>query len=116
MILGGDLNLTLNASESWGTKAVLDPLASHFRLLFESVDLVNVAPPDASPTWRNGRVGDEGISKPLDQFLISSSLIPVLNFHCVWAIPANISDHFSIRFEWNKKAGSFNFPFKFNRS
>ena len=50
LILGGDLNLTLNASETWGTKAILNPLASHLRLLFHSVDLVDVAPPDVGPT------------------------------------------------------------------
>ena len=63
LILGGDLNLTLSASKSWGTKAILDPLATHFRLLFDSVNLVDVAPPDTGPTCRNGRVGEAGISK-----------------------------------------------------
>ena len=50
LILGGYLNLTLNALETWGTKAVLDPLASHFKLMFNSVDLVDVAPLDVGPT------------------------------------------------------------------
>ena len=83
LILGGDLNLTLSASETWGSKAILDPLASHFRLMFDSVYLVDVAQPDSGPTWRNGRVGEAGISKRLDRFLISSSLLPAFNLHCV---------------------------------
>ena len=90
LILGGDLNLTLNTLETWGTKVVLDPFASHFKLLFDSVNLVDVDPLDVGPTWRNGRVGDDGISKRLDRFLLFSSLIPVLKFHHVWAHPTDM--------------------------
>ena len=71
LVLGGDLNLTLHSSEIWGTKASMDPLSSLFLSLFESVGLVDVTPLVAGPTWRNGRVGNEGISKRLDHFLIS---------------------------------------------
>ena len=72
LILGGDLNLTMNASEIWGTMAILDPLASFFKHLFYSVGLIDVAPSIAGPKWRNGRVGDHGISERLDRFLIAS--------------------------------------------
>ena len=34
LILRGDLNITLRASETWGTKAAIDPLSSHFNLFF----------------------------------------------------------------------------------
>ena len=30
LILGGDLNFTMNSSEIWGTKALVDPLATFF--------------------------------------------------------------------------------------
>ena len=53
LILGGDLNLTLKASETWGNKDVIDPLFSHFHHFFESLGLVDIAPPSAGPTWRN---------------------------------------------------------------
>ena len=66
LILGGDINLTMNSLEIWGTRAVLDPLASFFKNLFDSVGLIDVAPSIAVPTWRNGRVGDHGIRKRLD--------------------------------------------------
>ena len=42
LILGGDLNLTLNASKTWGKRVFIDALATHFKLLFDSVDLVDV--------------------------------------------------------------------------
>ena len=106
----------MRASETWGKKAIIDPLSSHFNLLFDSVGLVDIAPPSAGPTWRNGRVGDEGINKRLDCFLIASSLIPSLLVHHVWTHHIDISDHYPICFEWNKSMGSCNFPFKFNRS
>ena len=63
LVLGGDLNLTLHSSEIWDSKATLDPLSDHFISLFETAGLVDVAPLVTGPTWRNRRVGDEGISK-----------------------------------------------------
>ena len=65
LILAGDLNLTLSASEIWGSKALSDPLSPYFSKLFSDHNLVDVAPPYAGPTWRNGRIGEEGISKRL---------------------------------------------------
>ena len=50
MILASDLNLTLNAAEIWGKKASIDPLGPHFKHLFSSVDLVDIAPLYAGPT------------------------------------------------------------------
>ena len=70
LILGGDLNLTLHSSEIWGHKTSPDPLSSHFLSLFDSLGLTDLAPLCAGPTWRNGCVGVEGISKRLDIFLI----------------------------------------------
>ena len=66
LILAGDLNLTLNASEIWGSKALSDPLGSFFSKLFSDHYLVDVAPPCTGPTWRNRRIGEDGISKRLD--------------------------------------------------
>ena len=43
LVLGGDLNLTLNSSEIWGQKASPDPLTHHFLSLFKSVALVDLA-------------------------------------------------------------------------
>ena len=68
LILAGDLNLTLNASDIWGSKALPDPLGPFFSKLFSDHHLVDVASPCAGPTWRNGRIGEYGISKRLDRF------------------------------------------------
>ena len=62
LILAGDLNLTLNASEIWGSRAQLDPLGSFFTKLFSDHHLVDATPSYDGPTWRNGRIGEYGIS------------------------------------------------------
>ena len=54
LILAGDLNFTLNAAEIWGSKAIVDPLGPTLSTLFSAHHLVDIAPPCAGPTWRNG--------------------------------------------------------------
>ena len=81
LVLAGDLNLTLNCSEVWGKKACSDPLGPYFTHLFSSLQLVDIAPGSAGPTWRNGCSGDDGISKRLDRFLLSSNLLEHLSLY-----------------------------------
>ena len=50
LILAGDLNLTLNGSEIWGSKAQPDPLGPYFTKLFSDHHLANVVPSCAGPT------------------------------------------------------------------
>ena len=50
LILAGDLNLTLNTSEIWGSRAQPDPLGPFFSKLFSDHHLVDVAPSCAGPT------------------------------------------------------------------
>ena len=50
LILAEELNLTLNVSEIWGSKAQIDPLAPFFTQLFADYNLVDVAPSCAGPT------------------------------------------------------------------
>ena len=103
LVLAGDLNLTLNASEIWGTRAQLDPLGPFFSKLFSDHKLVDVAPSYAGPTWRNGRMGEDGISKRLDGFVLSDQLISSLPRHRVWAHRCGISDHFPVLLEWREQ-------------
>ena len=94
LVLAGDLNLTLNGFEVWGKKALLDPLGPFFKQLFSSSQLLDIAPACAGPTWQNGRSGEEGISKRIDIFLLSSSIVDLLPWHRVWAYPSSVSDHY----------------------
>ena len=77
-ILVGDLNFTLNAGEIWGKSARLDHLAHFFKNFLSDNHLIDLPPPCASLTWKNGRAGDDGISKRLDHFLLTASLVPLL--------------------------------------
>jgi endonuclease/exonuclease/phosphatase family metal-dependent hydrolase len=91
--LAGDLNFTLNSKEIWGTAALLDPLATFFKDLFANTPLVDVAPTELVPTWRNGRMGESSISKRLDRFFVAEDLIgPTMRYRS-WVESTFISDH-----------------------
>ena len=98
LILAGDLNITLNGSEVWGTKALPDPLGPFFTKHFSDHQLADVAPTCAGPTWRNGRLGAEGIRKRLDRFFLSFNLVNLLPRHRVWSYPSVVSDHYPALF------------------
>jgi hypothetical protein len=75
ILIGGDLNLTLSLGEVWGIHPRQEPLEEFFIHFFERHKLVDVEGAKLVPTWRNFRRNDEAISKRIDQFLISESLI-----------------------------------------
>ena len=61
-------------------------------------------------------MGEEGISKRLDRFLLSTQLMNSLYRHRVWAHRSGISDHFPILLEWTSHQNPCAYPFKFNHS
>jgi hypothetical protein len=75
LIIGGDLNITMNSRDAWGDDARLDPLSNYFLNMFTFVGLFDVSPCPIIPTWWNGRLGTTGISKRLDRFLINEGLL-----------------------------------------
>ena len=78
LILAGDLNFTISDLEIWGEHAHMDHYSLYFAQLLDSLHMVGLAPTKIGPTWRNGRIGPEGVSKRLDRFLASLHLIPTL--------------------------------------
>jgi hypothetical protein len=50
-----DMNFTTNSEEVWGVSALADPLAVFFKEIFSKNKLVDVAPAEVVPTWKNGR-------------------------------------------------------------
>ena len=91
-------------------------MAPYFSQLISSNNLVDLSMNFPNPTWRNGRTGDAGISKRLDRFLLSDSLLPSLPCYKTWANPTNVSNHYPIFLEWGSRHASLCFPFKFNRA
>ena len=60
-------------------------------------------------------MGEEGISKRIDHFLLSTQLMNSLNRHRVWAHRSGISNHFPILLEWSSHH-SCAYPFEFNHT
>ena len=88
----------------------------YFTNLLDSSNLVDLAPLQLGPTWRNGKPGSEGISKRIDRFLASVHLFPILNEFKSWIHPSEISDHYPICIEWHNTSRCHLYPFKFNRA
>jgi len=116
LIVGGDLNLTLSTREVWGVISRLDPLADYFFGLFDAVGLVDVIPKQLGPTWRNGRVGGDGVSKRLDRFLINNHFNEGKFRSKSWTINSLISDHNSICLQLESSNFVSKYPFKFNHA
>jgi len=81
-----------------------------FNSLFHRVGLI------LSPTWRNIRIGVNGIAKRLDRFMLDSNLInDHLHFRS-WVEPSSISDHHPIGLSIEGPQRATTTPFKFNCS
>jgi hypothetical protein len=91
IILGGDLNFTLSIREVWGAHPRRNPLEGFFAHLIEEAHLVDFEPPNLTPTWRNGRKGEDGVTKFLDRYLIFESL---LNYP--WLIKSRVASGVSL--------------------
>ena len=61
-------------------------------------------------------MGDEGICKRLDRFMLSYNLVSLLAKHRVWAHHSGVSAHYPVLFEWIDHPVSCPFPLKFNHS
>ena len=75
VILGWDLNFSLNSWDVWGAFARVDRIDDFFNYHIEFVSLINIEPISMGPTLRNNRVGDEGVSKSIDRFLVLDALL-----------------------------------------
>jgi hypothetical protein len=116
LIIGGDLNLTLSSQEVWGKKARIDPLAGFFSQLFTRAGLVDVLPCQLKPTWRNGHLGSEGISKCLDRFLVAENLLEGVCRFRSWVLNANFTDHNPVCLQIVGNVNKHKTPFKFNHA
>jgi hypothetical protein len=55
LVLGGDLNFTMNKDEIWGRLGQEDKLSNYFLEKFEACNLVDVEPMVLRPTWFNNQ-------------------------------------------------------------
>jgi hypothetical protein len=68
------------------------------------------------PTWKNNRVGAEGVAKRLDHFLIIDSLLDKQLTIKQWIGFGGISDHYPIFLEYRQGTKKPANPFKFNKT
>ena len=99
LILGGYINLSLGPSEVWGNSARPDPLADFFNNKFVETYLSDLAPSPLKPTWKNKRIGTDGVEKKLDHFLIYDTLLNYSPTIKQWIGFGGLSDHHPIFLE-----------------
>lgn len=114
LILARDLNFTFNSNVIWGPTALTDPLALFFKDLFDNTSLVDVAPAELVPTWRNGKIGDSNIAKRLDSFFVAEDLIGLAMRYRSWVDSLFLSDHAHIFLQMDIGLQAIVHPFKFN--
>ena len=106
--------MTLASGEIWGGIHTLGILVSFFINYFHRNKLIDIVPSTLIPTWRNGRVGSEAISKRLDRALISEDLLSSVGVYRAWFEYPYISDHAPIVLQLDSTLTFKAFPFKFN--
>jgi hypothetical protein len=114
--MAGDLNLTINLEEIWGETTHVDSLVGFFKELFSKNKLVDVAPAQVVPTWRNGRSGTEGISKRLDRFYVVENVLSTSCRFLSWVEYPFISDHAPIFLQLGEDRSKVAYPFKRNHA
>eukprot|EP00253_Pinus_taeda_P014847 PITA_14847 len=114
VILGGDLNFSIENAEAWGPSAREDPLSDFFTNTLLSHNLIDVNLIKVKPTWRNRGIGEGRVAKRLDRFLISEDLISNIPMFRQWVGEGGNSDHFPILLEFQKPPPKPASPFKFN--
>jgi hypothetical protein len=72
-----------------------------------------LSPTKLNPTWRNRRVGDDGVAKRLDRFLLAEGLIESLALVRQWVSCGGESDHSLIVLELCGRGRRAPSPFKF---
>lgn len=118
MIIGGDLNLILSNRERYGLVSQLDQLAPFFSFLFDEAKLLDVDPRSLRPTWSNNRMGEAGVAKILDKFLVPEHLLQSFTRYRSWVrskgLELGISDHWPMYLELGLCSRKIVAPYKFN--
>jgi hypothetical protein len=76
--------------------------------------LVDFSLDHLNPTWRNGRMGLDSISKRLDHFRLSEHFITSVDRICTWVNIPFLSDHAPIILQLDPSIHKLALPFKLN--
>jgi len=113
LILGGDLNFSLGASEVWGHRASPDSLINLFLNFLDQVGLVDVETKKPTPTWCKRRVGVDHVAKHLNKFLLAEEFLDSFDLVRQWVAYGGESDHFPIMLDLRERNRRVLRPFKF---
>ena len=114
IIISGDLNVTLAASEKKGDSIVRDPSREWAEDIILGWDLVDIKPSKGKFTWTNKRLGPGHIAARLDRFLVHSSFLS-LGLHASSKILPNcVSDHKPILLDLTVEENLGPIPFRFS--
>jgi endonuclease/exonuclease/phosphatase family metal-dependent hydrolase len=114
LIIAGDLNFTTSSAEVWGHSVLQDSLAGFFKSFFFFNSLVDVAPAEIVPTWRNDRSGDDSIAKQLDRIYVPGDLIASNQRYRTWVQFPFLSDHALVFLEFGVGIPAVACPLKLN--
>jgi hypothetical protein len=113
LIIARDLNIILSPEEAWGGNrtSIMD---GYYSNLFSTIHLVDIKPEKLLPTWRNGRQGQEAISRRLDMCLVADSLLSKVGFYRSWVEMPFVSDHAPVLLQLKLTPAIKLHPFKFS--
>ena len=80
----------------------------------EEVGLSDINPVKLRPLWSNMRMGDDGVLKRLDRFLVAEDLLDLVDMLRKWVGYGGDSDHSLIVLDIKGKKKKIPSPFKFN--
>ena len=89
-------------------------MASYFKELLETFDLIAINPPILEPTLSNGKSGKYCIHKRLDIFIAKTTLVQSFYRYRTWVGSKKFSDHYPFFLQVEGISTYQNYPFKFN--
>jgi hypothetical protein len=102
--------------EVWGPKERTDPLSNFLIHILGEKGLLDVALVKPNPNSRNKRVGEEKITKRIDQFLVSNIFLETPLQMRKWVGNGGELNHSSIFLDVSGGKRKLTSPFKFNSS
>lgn len=114
LIIGGDLNLFLGQTESWGQRAQANSLTGFFEGLLDDHNLLNIDSARIMQTWRNHKNGVDALARRLDYFLIRAPLLARMDQVRKWVGSGGYSNHSLIFLEIEDSNHKPHFPFRLN--
>jgi hypothetical protein len=98
----------------WGHSVRIDILVEFFNFQIEAYGLIDIEPISKGPSWKNNRASARGISKRIDIFFVSYSVLKGVDRYRSWIDTNRCSDHNPIFLELDIRNSNLDTPFKFN--